>query len=635
MKRRKLVLLSISLVLLLAMCGALFLANVSHQSASAAAMDDWPTYLNNAQSTGYNAAETTLTAANVAGLSVQWSQHSGSVSAQPVVSHGVVYWGSWDGNEYAYTISGQKLWQTQLGQTSDAGCDPPHIGVSSTASVGNIGSNPVVFVGGGGNVSADGHDQLVALNANTGAVIWRTDIGTSPAPASYQYGSPVFANGSVYIGISSLCDQPLVQGQLVKVDAATGAIQATFNAAPAGCIGAGIWSTPAVTSDGHVYVSTGNPGSCAAGEPLAFSVVELNASNLSVVGQWRANVPSGDYDFAGVTTFSAGGTNMVGAINKDGIFYALRQNDLAAGTVWQTRIAAANQGPQGGGNIAPAAFDGTNLYVASGKQGSCTRGNVVALNPATGAVIWQHCVNGPVLGAVSAFPGVVIAVCANTVNLLSSASGQSLFTYTDTHSGSLFWGGPSVAEGMIFAGNQDGYLFALGLAAPPTPTPTSTAVTATPTTPPTPTPTMTSTPTSTPVTATPTPTPPSATSYEAESSANTIAGGARVATCSGCSGGHKVGFVGHGGTLKFNNVTVSSAGTYTLTIYYVDGGANRTAGMSINGGTAVINTYHGTGNGNWNAVQTLKVTVKLNAGSNTILFSNATAWAPDFDRITV
>src|SRR5579859_498351 len=151
----------------------------------------------------------------------------------------------------------------------------------------------------------------------------------------------------------------------------------------------------------------------------------------------------------------------------------------------------------------------------------------------------------------------------------------------------------------------------------------------------TPTPTSTPIPTSTP-TLTPTPTPnPGTTSYEAESSANTLAGGAKVGSCSACSGGQKVRFVGKGGTLQFNNVSKSAAGSYTLTIYYVDGDAGRAANMSINGGTATSITFHGTNDGNWNFVQSLTVTVNLNAGNNTILFSNPSAFAPDFDRITV
>ena len=62
-----------------------------------------------------------------------------------------------------------------------------------------------------------------------------------------------------------------------------------------------------------------------------------------------------------------------------------------------------------------------------------------------------------------------------------------------------------------------------------------------------------------------------ATSYEAEAPANTLAGGAVVSSCSTCSGGAKVGFVGNGGTLTFNSVSVPSAGTYRVTLVYCSG----------------------------------------------------------------
>jgi hypothetical protein len=136
--------------------------------------------------------------------------------------------------------------------------------------------------------------------------------------------------------------------------------------------------------------------------------------------------------------------------------------------------------------------------------------------------------------------------------------------------------------------------------------------------------------------ATPTPTPISGSgSYEAESSANTLGGRAVVVACSTCSGGEKVGNVGKGGTLQFNNVQVSSSGTHTVTISYIDGDAGRTAQMSVNGGAATTVTFHGTNDGNWTVVQSMPLSVQLNSGNNTILFSNAAASAPDFDRIIV
>jgi hypothetical protein len=119
--------------------------------------------------------------------------------------------------------------------------------------------------------------------------------------------------------------------------------------------------------------------------------------------------------------------------------------------------------------------------------------------------------------------------------------------------------------------------------------------------------------------------------YEAESSANTLTGSAVVASCSFCSGGQKVGYVGNGGTLKFNNVNVTTAGTYLLDIFYIDG-SDRSVQMSVNGGSSSTVNFTGS---TWSDVQVLSVPVILQAGNNAILFSNSSGWAPDFDRITI
>jgi chitinase len=121
---------------------------------------------------------------------------------------------------------------------------------------------------------------------------------------------------------------------------------------------------------------------------------------------------------------------------------------------------------------------------------------------------------------------------------------------------------------------------------------------------------------------------------EAESSSNTLAGGARVASCSACSGGAKVGYVGMGGTLTFNGVSVSTAGTYQVAIAYCDGSTSgRQATVSVNGGTPVTVSFTPTGGFSTPGTKTVNLT--LNAGSNTITFANPSAYAPDFDKITV
>ncbi|WP_420799331.1 alpha-galactosidase D [Ktedonospora formicarum] len=135
---------------------------------------------------------------------------------------------------------------------------------------------------------------------------------------------------------------------------------------------------------------------------------------------------------------------------------------------------------------------------------------------------------------------------------------------------------------------------------------------------------------------TPAPPPPAGkvVSYEAEATTNTIGGGAVISDCSTCSGGQKVGYLGGGGFVQFNNVTATSAGSYDLTVYYVDGdGGGRPAYLSFNGGSGVLIDFHG--NGNWGSVQSMQIRVKLQAGNNTIKFDNSKDYAPDIDRIVV
>ncbi len=122
------------------------------------------------------------------------------------------------------------------------------------------------------------------------------------------------------------------------------------------------------------------------------------------------------------------------------------------------------------------------------------------------------------------------------------------------------------------------------------------------------------------------------TSYEAEAATNTLANGAQIMPCGGCSGGQKVGDVGYKGTLQFNNISAPFSGNYTLTIYYCSG-EQRNASVSVNGGTAVVLTFQPTGS--FTTVGSQVITVHLNAGTNTILIFNVDHWAPDFDRITV
>ncbi len=130
----------------------------------------------------------------------------------------------------------------------------------------------------------------------------------------------------------------------------------------------------------------------------------------------------------------------------------------------------------------------------------------------------------------------------------------------------------------------------------------------------------------------PPPAPPVVTSYEAESSANSLAG-TKTFTCDGCSGGKKIGNIGRGmGTLQFNGITATS-GPINVTLVYVNGEGTRTAQLSVDGAAPISLSFPFTGG--WSTVGTLDVTVPAGSGANTLRLFNTAGPAPDFDKIVV
>jgi len=255
---------------------------------------------------------------------------------------------------------------------------------------------------------------------------------------------------------------------VLKLNRVTGALQGSFNVVPNGCDGGGVWGSPAVdAAAGTVYFDTGNAGDCTSSEPLAPALVEIRASDMTLLGSWA--VPpaqqADDSDFGATPTLFTGTIGgqtqpLVGVINKNGVFYAFKRDAVSSGPVWSTRIATGGGNPTtGAGDIASAAFDGTTLYVGGDAIGSCA-GSMNALNPGTGAVIWQHCfTDGFVLGGETVTSGGVVAMGeGNNIAVLSAATGKSLFTFAGQ---GTFFGPPSIANGTLYEGDMSGNLYAL------------------------------------------------------------------------------------------------------------------------------------------------------------------------------
>ena len=450
---------------------ALLLAAFSLNMLTAhAAPGDWSTYLFDLAHSGVNKGETIINPSSVASLHEHWHfQTGGSISTQPVEVNGTVYWGSWDGNEYATDLNGNKRWATNLGTTTDGSCRPTSAGVASTATVVPIAvgsATSVVYVGGG-------NANFYALNASNGNILWHTQLG--PSPSTFIWSSPTFYQNSIYIGVSSFGDCPLVQGMLVQMDAVTGHILHIFATVPNGCTGGGVWGTPTVDkASGFLFFVTGNNGSCSTTENLVVAIIKLRVADLTFRGAWQ--VPSSEHgddsDFGSTPTLfkaTIGGTTvyMVGVINKNGVFYAFKRSAITAGPVWRAKVGNGGDCPQcGTASISPAAWDGTHLYVASGNatiNGSFCRGSLQELDPATGHALWQRCLNnGPVLAAVSAVPGVAFVTAGTDLIAIATANGGVLKTITDSTSGSLYYGAASISNGVVYVGNMDGLLHAYG-----------------------------------------------------------------------------------------------------------------------------------------------------------------------------
>jgi outer membrane protein assembly factor BamB len=427
--------------------------------------EDWPDYL--LGNGNFNPRETVITRSSAPDLQLLWSyQAKGAISAQPIEVNGRLYVGAWDGLERALDLNGQQIWATTLGTTKDDDCDPAEAGVAGTPTVLSmlIGGQQmqVLFVGGG-------NGNFYALNAINGQVIWKTLLGAPPD--NFIWSSPVLYQGSVYVGLSSFGDCPLIQSKLFRLDAVTGAVQNVFNTVPDGCIGGSIWGSPVIdTRAGTIYFTTGNADDddCPAGEPYAPALVELHLPNLSLVDYWQ--VPpsqwSEDSDFGSTPTLFTAAINgtvqeMVGAVNKNGFYYAFRRGQLSNGPVWSDQVAVSE------GSMSPSAWDGTWLYIGGTNTtigGQSCQGGLRAVDPATGKYIWERCLqDGRVMGPVTVIPGVVIVGEGRTLAVLDAASGQPLFGYRDRSNGSYFWSAATIVHGVIYVGNMDGNFYAFGL----------------------------------------------------------------------------------------------------------------------------------------------------------------------------
>lgn len=266
--------------------------------------------------------------------------------SQPLVHNGKMFVTASYSRIYAIdTKTGKKLWKYEhrLPEGIMPCCDVVNRGAA-------IYDNVVIF----GTLDA----QIVALDQNTGKVVWKEKIDDFAAGYSYT-AAPLVAKGLVLTGVSGgefgvvgrveardaktgkmVWSRPTVEGHMGtlngKDNGVTGNTGATWPGEMWKTGGAATWLGGTYdASTGLAYFGTGNPGPWNShlrkGDNLySCSTVAIDVATGKIVWHYQ-NTPNDGWDFDGVNefvTFDLNGQRVGGKADRNGFFYV---NDAKTG----------------------------------------------------------------------------------------------------------------------------------------------------------------------------------------------------------------------------------------------------------------------------------------------------------------
>jgi polyvinyl alcohol dehydrogenase (cytochrome) len=487
---------------------------------------EWPVAGQNLDDTRNQAAEHTINVSNVGMLTPEWVfTTAGDVSATPTVAGNAVYFPDWGGSLYALNKdTGQLIWSRKISSYDGFSTAISRV---SPAVHGND-----LILGDNENPTANHSGaNLIAVDRQTGDLRWITNV--EAYPAAIITGSPVVFGDTVYVGISSneesnLASQPgykccAFRGSVVAVDANTGAILWKTYDVPdnKGALdqysGGAIWQPPAIDpARGLLYIGTGNnytvPADVEACQKQAEAANNVNAdctadddyfdaalaldlrtgavrwahkplhASAGAV-DWSQKVESYDAWTTGCRLlppnncpspqgpdYDLGGSgpnlldNMVGFGQKSGVYWALNPDN--GDVIWSTFVGPAGTGTLGGIEWGTAT-DGQRIYAEIADSGhvnytlipgglTINWGSWSALDAATGKILWQTADPTPAsldFGAVSVANGVVYAGSQGKPGYMyafDALTGQILWSY---NSGGSVVDGPSIVNGVVYWGS--------------------------------------------------------------------------------------------------------------------------------------------------------------------------------------
>lgn len=443
---------------------------------------DWYAYRHNGLRTGAQPYASDLSnPAKVGTLSVKWTFPAtgpgvGRFTASPIVVDNTVFVGSRNGHFFALdAATGALKWQYP--KPGDPPLYPPvpnpysqwNYGIESSASYWHRGpgqDSAVIFGAQDPSLGPHGSARLFALNAKTGAVIWKSDPiavidGTTSGSTTelherIGFSSPLVLGNKVYIGIANNGDNPTQKGRVVAVDLATGQQDPAFHfrsvgttASPPGTRGGGVWNSPASDGTG-VYFTTGNSRADAAGiqvpEPKpnhALSMIRVNKNTGSLIWAFQP-VPydlDDDPDWAaGVTIMHTSCGGLIASVQKDGWAYAVEAGNGTPGmpnVKWQF--------PATGFPFDASTVHGDTHY----KRPGAAWNDVLIINAGGESLVHDGVVPG--------------YTRLHALNACAGSEKQRVRWIADipNASGGYAIGAPTVTGGIVFIGTSQGHLVVL------------------------------------------------------------------------------------------------------------------------------------------------------------------------------
>ncbi len=472
----------------------------------------WPVAGQNLFNTHSQTSEDQISPANADTLRLKWTlTTAGNVTATPTVYQGVVYVPDMGGQLWAVTAgSGQVRWSRSIASYTGIAND-----VSRTSPA--IAGRAIILGDGWIRNAVTAGAHVFAVDRLTGERLWLTRVHEHPS--AIITSSPVVHGNVAYVGIASkeegLAGRPgyiccTFRGAVVALDVRTGEMLWKSYTVPSNNNGSdtnqpdfysgnGVWgSSPVVDIErGLLYVGTANnfsapPGDCLEPEQVDCeesppenhfdAIVAMRLSDGAIV--WskrtlRADVFSAqclgcgpDLDFGAAPNLftitdprTRKPRQVLGIGQKSGDYWALNPDD--GSVLWQTKV---GPGGLGGGVEFGTATDNDRVYVAEANTSNLpftlsgsgpfsgqtvTSGYWSALNPATGAILWQtpdpqgsknpgflSAANGVVYaGSAAGAGGNMYALDASTGAVLwSFESGGSVFSAPAVVNGTLYWG---------------------------------------------------------------------------------------------------------------------------------------------------------------------------------------------------